>query len=564
MHAFPPTAASLTSVITSLAAAVLLFAGGCYTGLGDNDGGAEGGAGEADGDAGDDDGPAPELLCEAVGNQPLRRISGAQYERILAELLPGQLGVAALEVSKFPRTSINAGFSTYASANTISTNESIAIEDNAEAIAAVFADNFDAYAPLLMPCLPEGFGDDDIEACVESFITDFGARVFRRPVTEAEATLVRELYAGVTATDGVRAGLTAVLQFFVQSPGLLYVTELGRTSEGEFAFLKPAELAVRLALLFTDASPDEELLAAVDQGRLLTREDVEVQARRLVESPLAVRAFATFHHEWMSGFALDDAQRDHELWDSNTRAALQQELRQFATWFYEDTDGSFETLMTSEAFAPDARLDPIYAAGDGPPRRGLLTTAAAMASRAHDDSTSLVERGAFLRAHVLCIPAPPFPGDVDIDGTLGDFTELPTARQRLEPLLLEPSCAGCHSGINPLGFPFEVYDWVGAYRTTENGTTIDATAEVQLGILDGTFDGPQALVGAIAATDDARNCYATHWFRYAMGRPDSPDDQCSLETVHATFADSGGDVRELLVAIATSDAFLFKRVGGTN
>ena len=552
------------NIVRSLAAAATLSLAGCYAGLSaDGDGAASADGDEtADGDAGDGDTgtpPPPELECQEIGPLALRRISSTQYEQILSDLLPGELGEQARAVSIFPKTDIDGGFSTYAAANTVSSNESIQIEDNAEAIAEVFYDNIDAYGPELIACLPPGFTDSDIDDCVDGFIAEFGARAFRRALTDGETQIVRGLYNGIKESDDAQVALTAVVHYFLQAPALLYITEKTGPQGEPYVALGPSELATRLALLFTNSTPDEELMTAVAEGRLHSREDVEREARRLVAEPAAVRAFAQFHHEWMRGFELDDAQREHPMYSTEASQALQEELGAFATWFLAQTDGSFETLMTTKAFPADPRLAEIY--GEGPQRVGMLSTAAAMAALAHDDTTSLVERGAFVRRNVLCIPVPALPGDIDVDEALGGFEDLPTQRERLEPLMTNPSCAGCHLALNPLGFPFEVYDWVGAYRATENGAPIDTTLEIELGSLSGRFDGAEGLLNAIAATPEARDCYATQWFRYAVGRHDAPEDECTLDLVRASFEESGGDVRELLVAIAVSDAFRFRKVG---
>ena len=545
------------------------FSTACYEGL-DGELGAASGGGAAEA-ADDDDGAdgrdddMPELACEGIGGQPLRRVSSKQYEQILTDLLPESLAAQAIATSSFPRTIIDGGFSTYASANRVSTAASMQIEDNAESIAALFQENVRELAPELMPCLPTDYGSDDIDACLDEFVQDFGRRAFRRPMSDAEREIVGMLYEEVREADGAEAGLTAVLQYFLQAPALLYVTERADGPDGGYVALSPHELATRLALLFTNSLPDDELLAAVDEGRLQSRDDVEREARRLVAKPEAVRAFAQFHHEWMRGFVLDSANREHPTWSAATSAALKEELGQFAAWFLAETDGTFRTLMTTQSFPFDERLATVYehdATQTESPRRGLLTTAAAMAAQAHTNATSIVERGVFILRHVMCLDLPPFPGDIDIEGTLGGYADLPTARERLEPLMLEPACSGCHVVINPFGFPFEVYDWVGAHRTTENGVTIDTSAEITAGSVQGTFPDAQTLISAIAQSDEAHDCYATHWFRYATGRPESPDDSCSLDGVTQAFAASGGDVRELLVAIAVSDAFRFRKVGG--
>ncbi len=551
---------------TSVACVALWWATGCYEGVhadavsgSDAVTGGESDSGEVGDETGDN--PAPELTCNEIGPQALRRISSAQYERMLRDLLPPALAEPAIEESLFPRTIIDGGFSTYASANTVSTAESIAIEDNAERIASIFWENRAELAPALMPCLPVGYAPSQIDACIGEFVDEFGARAFRRELTDGEAEIVHDLYASIAQSDGEEAGLTAVLQYFLQAPALLYVTERGG-DKGAYVPLTPEELATRLALLFRESVPDDELRAAVAEGRLQTREDVEREARRLASDPAVARAFARFHHEWMRGFALDDADRDHPLWNDATSAALRAELGAFATWFLEETDGTFATLMTTQAFTPDPQLGALHAGEGAAPRLGLLTTAAAMAAQAHVDTTSLVSRGVFVRNHVLCMPTPPFPGDIETQAPLEGSSDLPTARERMEPLMTDPACAACHVGINPLGFPFEVYDHVGAYRTEENGSPIDTSVQIDLGEFAGEFANAAELVEAIGGSELARDCYATHWFRYALGRPETPEDACSLDAVSEAFAASNGDVRELLVAIAVSDAFRFRKAGG--
>jgi hypothetical protein len=519
---------------------------------------------ETDGD--DAPGVPAELTCEEIGSQPLRRISSDQYANILADLLPGDFGDQAGLISTFPITQIDNGFSTFASANTVSSSESIAIEDNAEQMAQLLLDNRASYIPMLMPCVSAGYMPSEIDGCIDGFIDEFGARAFRRPLTATERTIVAGIYEGASADDGPEIGLAAVVQYFLEAPALLYAVERGLPPQGGFAALDSWELATRLSLFLRNSAPDEELMAAAAEGRLVSREDVERQARRLVEEPTATGVIGSFHREWLGAFVMEYAVRDHEAYTPEAQLALRDEVDQFTAWFLAETDGSFQTLMTTDAFPVDPRLADLYGVTSGsstaPHRSGLFTLASVMAAQSHEDRTSLIERGAFFRNHVLCAPTPPFPGNIDPEATLGDHADLPTARERLQPLMEEPTCAGCHLHINPFGFAFEVYDWAGVYRTTENGAPIDTTFELEFGSIEGSFAGPDDLLAAVAASEEAQACYATHAFRYALGRIEGPEDECALDAIEAAFVASAGDVRELMVAIAVSDAFMFRAVSG--
>ena len=547
----------------------VIFAAGCYAGRGDIDGGgADGGDGADDAGEGGDDasgGTPAELSCEEIGAQPLRRVSSDQYANIIAELLPPELAAEALATSIFPDTAVGDGFSTFAAANTVSSAESIQIEDNAEAISILFHDGRATYLPQLMPCVSASYMPSEIDGCIDEFVADFGARAFRRPLTEAETAIAKAIYEGIAAEEGPEAGVTSVLQYFLEAPALLYAVERGLEPVDGFAPLTSDELATRLALFLRDGAPDEELRAAVAEGRLVTREDVETQARRLLQGPGAVEVVGKFHREWLRSFELEDATREHEAFTADVQAAMVDEVDAFTQWFMSETDGSFATLMTTNEFPVDDRLAALYGvSGDGPVpnRHGVFTLASVMAAQSHESRTSLIERGSFVRTHLLCSPTPPLPGNVDADATLGGSADLPTARQRYQPLLEEPACAGCHVHINPFGFPLEVYDHAGVYRTTENGEPIDTSFDLMLGDLEGSFDGPGDLMATLADSEQAQACYATHAFRYALGRIESDEDECTLQEIADAFTASGGDVRELMVAIATSDAFMFRAVGG--
>jgi hypothetical protein len=54
----------------------------------------------------------------------------------------------------------------------------------------------------------------------------------------------------------------------------------------------------------------------------------------------------------------------------------------------------------------------------------------------------------------------------------------------------------------------------------------------------------------------AHGCFAGHWLALAFGRTLGPADQCLLFAVTRAFAQSGHDVRKLLLAVTQTDAFL--------
>jgi hypothetical protein len=111
--------------------------------------------------------------------------------------------------------------------------------------------------------------------------------------------------------------------------------------------------------------------------------------------------------------------------------------------------------------------------------------------------------------------------------------------------------------MDPIGLALENYDAVGLYRQTENGIVIDASGSVP--DTDGTVNGPIELVQRIAATEATHSCFASHWANFAYGRrlDQSEDDVCTLASVDQAFRASGYNVKQLLLALTQSDAFLY-------
>ena len=60
---------------------------------------------------------------------------------------------------------------------------------------------------------------------------------------------------------------------------------------------------------------------------------------------------------------------------------------------------------------------------------------------------------------------------------------------------------------------------------------------------------------ALASSPEVRDCFADQMFVFANRRRADTAEGCTTEAMHQAFADSDGDIRELLVVLATSAAF---------
>jgi hypothetical protein len=293
------------------------------------------------------------------------------------------------------------------------------------------------------------------------------------------------------------------------------------------------------------------------------------EAERLLESAQFGEILERFHREWLElhdfEYKEPSAVADFDV----VRSSLELEQGRFVRHVFERGDGRVQTLLGASEFPVDALLASYYGveapgASDTewvsvpiPGRRGLLTQASLMAVLADSTQTKPIHRGGFIQTRVLCRTLPTLPANLDLQAPLQDSSGLPTARQRLAPLLERADCAGCHVNINPVGLAFEKYDAGGRYRDQENGTPIDASGSVTLDGESVVFEDAVGLVEAIAGSDEARDCYARNWFRAALGRDSFAEDACSLDQLVAATDAAEGDVKQLLLALVQTDAFLY-------
>ncbi|MDX2051225.1 MAG: DUF1585 domain-containing protein [Polyangiaceae bacterium] len=124
----------------------------------------------------------------------------------------------------------------------------------------------------------------------------------------------------------------------------------------------------------------------------------------------------------------------------------------------------------------------------------------------------------------------------------------------------DPTCATCHSLMDPIGYGFSNYDTLGRYITQENGKPIDASGEIKgTQDIDGPFNGAIELSQRLAGSNQVRECVMDQWFSFALGRNLDPTrDACSIASVKAAFVASDCNLKELLLAIVKTEAFRYR------
>lgn len=480
---------------------------------------------------------------------PLRRLTEEQYARTVRDLFPG----VVLAPQRLVDDALVGGFDN----NVIGQAPSALLVERVETAAVDVTATAMASTALWLPC-PDDGGPDPL-ACGSDVLRAFGRRAFRRTLTaEEEAAYLGFFEAELAATGAFRVALPLALQAFLSSPEFLYLVETGDGGR-----LTGPEVATRLSYFLWGTMPDDALLDAAERGELGTIDGIDAQARRMLDDPRVRDAVLDFHRSWLDLDLIDDVWVHYvayPTWSEDMNPSYRAELEDQVLRIW-DHEGTLDALLLDRTTRIDDALSVVYdlpvgtdTLPDGE-RAGVLTRAGWLAAHSHMVNPSPVKRGVWVLERLLCAPPGPPPSDVDTSiGLFGD--EALTNRERYAQHTSDPACASCHTAIDGIGFGFEGYDAMGAFRTTDNGIPVDASGTIEIGALAGTaYVGAVELSELLAASDEVRGCYARQWYRYAIGRTEVVADGPTLEAIEETFVASGGDLRTMLLAIARSDAF---------
>jgi hypothetical protein len=98
----------------------------------------------------------------------------------------------------------------------------------------------------------------------------------------------------------------------------------------------------------------------------------------------------------------------------------------------------------------------------GSVRGGLMTQSSVLKVTCNGTTTSPVVRGAWVMERIVGKPVPPPPPNVPT--IEADIRGAHTIREILDRHRIQPSCAVCHTKIDPAGFALESFDVMGGWR----------------------------------------------------------------------------------------------------
>jgi hypothetical protein len=411
----------------------------------------------------------------------------------------------------------------------------------------------------------------DPASCARAFVTSFGLRAFRRPLVQAELDRYTRLL--LNAQNGFFAGVALVVRAMLISPNFLYRFEVGVAQSDGTYHLTPYETASALSYTLWGTMPDQSLFDAAANGRLVTPHDIETEVRRLLADPRARKLVGVFASQWLgieNVTSLAKAPPYAAAFTGALSQAMLQETEQFVPYVMFDGSKRYDEVLTAAYTFASGSLATFYgiAGVTGPDlqkvtypdahRSGILGQASVLAANAYSDQSAPILRGLFVRKRLLCQTLPSPPANVP---PLPPINPNASTRERVTEHAANAFCQTCHVDLDDLGFGFENFDAIGAWRTDDNGP-IDSTGDMndveQLGAdTHAPFTSLPQLAHILANSRAAPACFVSQYSSFARGY--NAPSSCSNEALVARFSATGHDMQDMIVGLTTAGDFVVRQ-----
>lgn len=498
------------------------------------------------------------------GSVTLRRLNRNEYNNTIRDLV----GVHFQPADDFPADDVGHGFDNIGDVLSLPPLLMEKYLAAAEKITAEVLKNPEL-KKRIFTVTPDGKTSE--EQAAKKIIENFARQAFRRTVAPGEVDRLATFVSLAKSNgDGFDQGIELALQAILTSPHFLFRVERSRRPNNtEIALpISEFELATRLSYFLWSSMPDAELFREARQSTLRTHLDAQV--KRMLKSPKAQGLVENFGGQWLNLRNLKTVQPDpgrFPRFDDKLRLAMQKETELFFAAILNEDRSVLEFLDADFTFVnePLAKLYGMAGIkGDefqrvnlaGTERGGVLTQASVLTITSNPTRTSPVKRGKWILENILGTPPPPPPPDVP--ELVDDGTALTgSLRQRMEQHRANPNCAICHQRMDPLGFGFENFDAVGAWRDKDGNFPIDPSGQLPGG---GSFRGPAELRQILKGKQqEFCRCLTEKMLTYAVGRGMQPSDRCGIDQIVETVAKDGNKFQSLILQVVKSDPFQKRR-----
>jgi mono/diheme cytochrome c family protein len=412
------------------------------------------------------------------------------------------------------------------------------------------------------------------ESSAQKVIEAFATRAYRRPLKPDELARLMKLFKFADSpTQPFEQSIKHPLKAVLVSPHFLFRIERDVEPNNPQAIhlVNQHELATRLSYFLWASMPDEELTKLANDGKLRDAGVLEAQVRRMLKDPKASALVESFTGQWLMLRTLATQTPDKATFknfDEPLRKAMVRETELYFDYVMREDRSILEFLDSDYTFVND-RLAKHYGLPGYYPsefkkvkltdknRGGILTQASILTVTSNPTRTSPVKRGKWILENILGTPPPPPPPDVPVLENDSKAVLTGSLRQRMEKHRENPSCAVCHSKLDPLGFGLENFDAVGAFRTMDGTFKIDPAGVLPDGAI---FSGPEEMRKVLVAKADLfRRNLSEKMLTYALGRGLEYYDRCAVDDIVTGLKNGDDHFAAMMIAVVKSDPFQKRR-----
>jgi mono/diheme cytochrome c family protein len=391
-------------------------------------------------------------------------------------------------------------------------------------------------------------------ACAARIVSNLARKAYRRPVNEKDIAPLMQFYSDARKTSSFEGAIENAMVAMLASTKFLYRVEAppAAAKTGSIYRLNDLELASRLSFFLWSSVPDDELLAAAEQGKLSDPQALDKQVRRMLADPRSNTLTTNFAFQWLKVRDMASFEPDPNIYpafDAPLRAAFRREMELFVDSVFREDRSVVDLLGASYTFVNE-RLAMHYGIENvrgeqfrrvklaDPNRFGLLGKGAVLMVTAYPNRTSPVLRGAYILENIAGTPPAPPPPNVEAFKENKDGEKPKTVREIMETHRANPTCNACHGVMDPLGFSLENFDTIGMYRAMDRftRTRIDTSGK----LVDGTaVNGPSDLRNALLKhPEQFAQTFTEKMMTYALGRG---VDYYDMPSVRKIVRDAGRD-----------------------
>ncbi|MDQ2944442.1 MAG: DUF1592 domain-containing protein, partial [Acidobacteriota bacterium] len=421
-------------------------------------------------------------------------------------------------------------------------------------------------------CRPSSAKEE--EPCAHTILSTLARRAYRRPVTDADLKPLLAFYRTGRREGAFDDGIEMALSALLVSPNFLFRVERepAGSAPGSTYQISDYELASRLSFFLWSSIPDDQLLQLAGQGKLKDPDVLSAQVTRMLSDRRSNAFVSNFAGQWLFLRALAQVKPDQDVFpkfDSTLRQAFQRETELFFDAVLRE-NRPLTDLLSADFTYLNQRLAEHYAipnvygsqfrrvALTDSNRGGLLGQGSLLTVTSYPNRTSVVQRGKWVLENLLGTPPPPPPPDIPALEPKAKSGKSLTMRQQMEQHRANPTCASCHSRMDPIGFSLENYDGVGAWRTKDGDNVIDASGKMPDGHV---FQGPAGLKNLLLTThrDEFISTFTEKLMTYALGRGIEYSDRPAMRAIIREAGKQNTSIPAIINAIVKSPQFQMRR-----